>query len=327
MNVLFVTRSDDHDGVQLTIDAVERLGGRAIRFDTDRFPTEQTLAIAYGGDDHIALGGPTGPIDLGALDAVYYRRVAYGRHLPADMDPQLRAASAREIRAVVEGLLGALPVFQLDGLWTVRRASSKQLQARLARKAGLDVPRTLTTNDPAAVRTFAASCRRGLVAKMLSSFAVKGEGSEQVVFTSEVAPGDLDDLDGLALCPTTFQEKIEKKLEYRVTVVGTQVFASAVDSQASAITATDWRRDGAGLADAWRPRPLPRAIEDRLVDVMNGLGLQYGAADIIQTPDDRFVFLEVNPVGEYFWLDAQHGGAISRTLAEVLVGRRRRSPP
>jgi glutathione synthase/RimK-type ligase-like ATP-grasp enzyme len=322
MNVLFVTRSDDHDGVALTIDAVEQLGGRAIRFDTDRFPTEHRLAIGYGEGEHIALDG----VDLGTLDAIYYRRVAYGRGLPADMDPQLRAASAREIRAVVEGLLGALPVFQLDPLWTVRRAASKQLQARLARRAGLDVPRTLTSNDPAAVRAFAATCPGGMVAKMLSSFAVKSEGSEQVVFTSEVAPGDLDDLDGLALCPTTFQEKIAKKLEYRVTIVGTQVFSSAVDSQASAITAVDWRRDGASLADAWRPAPLPRIIEDRLLDVMNGLGLQYGAADIVRTPDDRFVFLEVNPVGEYFWLDAQHGGAIARTLAEVLVGRRRRSP-
>ena len=48
MNVLFVTRSDDHDGVALTVDAVERLGGRAIRFDTDRFPTEHRLTTGHG---------------------------------------------------------------------------------------------------------------------------------------------------------------------------------------------------------------------------------------------------------------------------------------
>jgi hypothetical protein len=325
MNVLIVTRSDDHDGVQLTVDALERFGARAVRFDTDRFPTELTLDIGYGrGGDRIVLGTPRGTVDLASLDAIYYRRVAYGRGLPADMDPQLRAASVREIRATVEGLLTALPAFQLDPLWIVRRAASKQLQARLARSAGLEAPRTLTSNDPDAVRAFAATCPHGVVAKMLSSFAILQDDAEQVVYTTEVAPADLDDLDGLALCPTTFQERIPKKLEYRVTIVGTQVFSSAVDSQVSAKSQVDWRRDGAALADAWRPTPLPAAIEERLLDVMNALGLQYGAADLILTPDDHFVFLEVNPVGEYFWLDGQHGGAISRTLAEVLVGRRRR---
>jgi hypothetical protein len=325
MNVLVVTRSNDHDGVQLTIDAIERLGGRAIRFDTDRFPTELGLEIHYGDRERAVLHlGDGRAADLSSLHAVYYRRVAYGRGLPADLDDQLRAASVKEIRATVEGMLGALPVFQLDPLWTVRRAGSKQLQARLARDAGLDIPRTLTTNVPAAVRAFAETCRSGMVAKMLSTFAVHRDGTEQVVFTTDVAPGDLDQLDGLALCPTTFQERIAKKLEYRVTVVGNQVFSSAVDSQISAKSEVDWRRDGATLREHWRPTPLPQAVEERLLAVMDGLGLQYGAADLIQTPDDRFVFLEVNPVGEYFWLDAQHGGAISRTLAEVLIGRGRR---
>jgi glutathione synthase/RimK-type ligase-like ATP-grasp enzyme len=325
MNVLVVTKSDDHDGVRLTIDAIERLGARAVRFDTDRFPTETRLSLEYGPDgDRLIFDGPDGAIDLMQLTAVYYRRVAYGRGLPEELDRQLRSASVGEIRATVEGLLHALPVFQLDPIWNVRRASNKQLQARLAREVGLEIPRTLTSNDPDAVRRFAASCPGGMIAKMLSSFAVYREGVEEVVFTNEVQAADLDDLDGLELCPMTFQELLPKRLEYRVTVVGDRVFSSAVDSQASETARIDWRRDGRALSGAWWPEPLPRPVEERLLRLVDALGLQYGAADFIRTPDDRFLFLEVNPVGEYFWLDGQHGGGISQSLAEVLVGKGRR---
>jgi hypothetical protein len=47
---------------------------------------------------------------------------------------------------------------------------------------------------------------------------------------------------------------------------------------------------------------------------------------LILTPDDRHVFLEVNPVGEYFWLEAKPGLPISAALAEVLTGRAKRRP-
>ena len=66
---------------------------------------------------------------------------------------------------------------------------------KTARAVGLEIPRTLVTNDPASVRAFAAECREGLITKMLSSFAIMKDGTEKVVFTSLVSPEDLDDLE------------------------------------------------------------------------------------------------------------------------------------
>jgi hypothetical protein len=37
--------------------------------------------------------------------------------------------------------------------------------------------------------------------------------------------------------------------------------------------------------------------------MLANLGLRYGAFDFVRTPDDRFVFLEVNPTGEWAWLE------------------------
>ena len=156
---------------------------------------------------------------------------------------------------------------------------------------------------------------------MLSSFAVYDErGREQVVFTNRVREEDLEDLGGLSLCPMTFQERVEKRLELRATVVGRRVFTASIDSQTSARAAHDWRRDGVRLVEEWQPYQLPPEAEQPLLALMDYFGLNYGAADFILTPDGRHVFLELNPSGEFFWLEHGPGLPVSQALADVLLG-------
>ena len=185
---------------------------------------------------------------------------------------------------------------------------------------GLDTPRTLITNNPQAVKKFAQDCEGGIIAKMLSSFAIYDEkGQENVVFTNPVSAEDLENLDGLHLCPITFQEKVPKTLELRTTIVGKQVFTAAIDSQALQNARYDWRREGIALLNAWKPYNLPQEVENKLLQLMAYFGLNYGAIDIILTPENRYVFLEVNPVGEFFWLERTPGLPISSAIAQTLL--------
>ena len=160
-----------------------------------------------------------------------------------------------------------------------------------------------------------------MVTKMLSSFAVYEEGRELVVFTNPVKPEDLADLSGLSLCPMTFQEMIPKALELRITVVGKRVMSASIKSQTSTRATHDWRRDGLQMVQDWQPYELPREVEERILRLMDYFVLNYGAIDIIVTPDGRHVFLEVNPVGEFFWLEQCPGLPISETIASLLLSR------
>ncbi|HJQ33738.1 MAG TPA: MvdD family ATP-grasp ribosomal peptide maturase [Pyrinomonadaceae bacterium] len=324
--VLIITRSDDNESVSMVARAVERKGGRALRFDTDCYPTEVRLSALYGrGDEErLTLTNDEGEFDLREVTAVWHRRLNFGARIPTTLDGQLRRASLGETRAAAQGLLASLKAFRMDDVRHIRHAENKQLQLQVAREVGLEVPRTLTTNDPAAVRAFAESCEGRVVTKMLSSFAVYEGGQELVVFTNPVKPEDLTDLSGLKLCPMTFQEMVPKALELRVTVVGCRVMAASIDSQSSERAAHDWRRDGRRMIEDWRPYELPREVEEKLLRLMDYFVLNYGAVDIIVTPDGRHVFLEVNPVGEFFWLERYAGLPVSETIADVLLGRSRR---
>jgi glutathione synthase/RimK-type ligase-like ATP-grasp enzyme len=112
---------------------------------------------------------------------------------------------------------------------------------------------------------------------------------------------------------------VTKALELRVTVVGDRVFSACIDSQRSEKSRIDWRRDGMGLIDEWGPYELPTEVEERLLMLVRRLGLNYGAADFILTPNGQHVFLEVNPVGEFFWLEKQPGLPLSSAIAQLLV--------
>ena len=334
MSILIVTHSNDNDSVARVVEAIARKGGHAIRFDTDRYPTDVRLS-AYcgtsdsGDDERLTLTNEKGVFDLREVTAIWHRRLNFGGQLPAGLDSQLRHASLGEARAAANGMLASLKTFRMDHLRHIRHAENKQLQLQVAREVGLKTPRTLTTNDPAAARAFAKSCESGMVTKMLSSFAIYEEGKELVVFTNPVNPEDLADLSGLNLCPATFQELLPKSLEIRVTVVGRRVMCASIDSQVSARAAHDWRRDGLRMLQNWRPYQLPDEVEEKILLLMDYFSLNYGAIDIILTPDDQHVFLELNPGGEFFWLEHSPGLPVSDAIADLLLGHspRRASIP
>jgi MvdD family ATP-grasp ribosomal peptide maturase len=318
--VLVITHSNDNESIPMVMDAVASQGGIAYRFDTDRFPTGIRLHSHYSDEAqrrHLVCNDYE--LDLDAITAVWYRRVAIGQCIPESMDQQLRRAAVDQSRAMVQGMIASLDAFHLDPVYRLRRAENKELQLKIAKEAGLRIPRTLITNDPDAVRCFAPTCRQGMVMKTFSSFAIYERGEQKVVFTSTVEPKDLEHLADLRYCPATFQERVQKALELRVTIIGDQIFGASIDSQRHETTRVDWRRDGLGLIDEWESYSLPRDVEEGLLKLMRRLELNYGAADLILTPDGDHVFLEVNPVGEFFWLEKHPGLPISQAIASLLV--------
>ncbi|WP_066379781.1 MULTISPECIES: MvdD family ATP-grasp ribosomal peptide maturase [unclassified Anabaena] len=322
MTVLILTFSKDNESIPLVMEAIKARGEKAFRFDTDRYPTEVKLDIYYGDREQIIITDGNQQLDLSEVTSVWYRRMRYGHQIPQSMDKQFRDASINECRASVRGMIASLKAFHFDRMSNVDVANNKQLQLQVAKEIGLITPRTLTSNNPEAVKRFAQECQEvGIVTKMLSSFAIFDEGGrENVVFTTPVTDDDLANMEGLRFCPMTFQENIPKALELRTTIVGKQVFTAAVDSQQLAGSTFDWRKEGRNLVKNWQPYSLPNDVETKLLQLMARFGLNYGAIDIIVTPDGRHIFLEINPVGEFFWMEVYSPYyPISQAIAEMLL--------
>jgi glutathione synthase/RimK-type ligase-like ATP-grasp enzyme len=92
-------------------------------------------------------------------------------------------------------------------------------------------------------------------------------------------------------------------------------FAVRIDSQVHAETAVDWRRRPFDLD---KPVDLPADLQAKMHALMRAFGLNYGAFDLIVTPDGRHVFLEVNPAGQYLWVEAATKLPITAALVDLL---------
>ncbi len=322
MSVLIITRSDDNDCVKLVADHLVEMGEEVLRFDTDHYPTKIRVSSDPLGETWFRTENEKYP--LSQVSAIWYRRFFAGGQLPLDLG-DTREVCVHEARRTLYGTIAASPAFQLDPLICVRKADHKELQMKRAHHFGLELPRTLFSNDPEQVKEFFEAESGQLIAKMQSSFALYREGVELVVFTTKLDSSNLDELDRLCYCPMIFQEFLPKKLDIRSTVVGKQVFTAAIDSQKHQHTSVDWRRDGEGTLDDWFPFDLPPTVQSSLLALVEDFGLNYAAADFVLTTDDRLVFLEINAGGEWLWLRSHHHLPIDRALAEVLTGREERT--
>ncbi|MFN8608740.1 MAG: MvdD family ATP-grasp ribosomal peptide maturase [Vulcanimicrobiota bacterium] len=317
MNVLIITHSRDNASVALVSEQLVARGARVWRLDTDLYPQQLRLSSQLGGGaSRRLIELPNGACQLEELQACWYRRFAAGTALPLELG-DTRPACLAEAQQTMYGAIASLDCLQIDPLSSVRRADLKEVQLEQAGRFGLTIPRTLISNDPERARQFFDECAGQVVTKTQTSFAIYRDQAEQVVFTSQVRPEHLDQLQSLAYAPMMFQEMLPKRLELRATIVGGQIFTAAIDSTRHQGAEVDWRRKGLELIDDWRPYPLPEEVGRGLLKLAGHFGLRYGAADLVVTPAGQHVFLELNAGGEWFWL--QRCLPIAQALADCLL--------
>jgi MvdC family ATP-grasp ribosomal peptide maturase len=317
--VLLLTHSGDFYNINLVSEALARRGVRPIRFNTDLFPSLIKLSAPAGDERPAILLTEAGEqISATEVRAVWARKL-WPPRVADDLDERYRSMCAGESIATLEGFLDALHDARwINDLQRQRAAENKQRQLRLAARVGLRVPRTLVTNDPAAARQFFAETEGQTVAKLLRPIAVSMEAAQPFVYTSRVREEDLVGAEALRHSPMVFQELIPKACELRVAFVAGETFAGALDASGTSRGQTDWRLVAPGEC-RWQMVQLPSEVASGLRELMSELGLVFGAVDFICTPAGEYVFLEVNPGGEWGMLERDLRLPISEAIAAALV--------
>ncbi|UUC44335.1 MvdC/MvdD family ATP grasp protein [Flavobacterium cerinum] len=326
--VLIITHTQDNECINIVSDKIRKHGGEPIRFNVDEYPLKYSLSSCFeNGEWKIYLDYEgANRVALHELAGLWYRRsFNLGGNLATVLEREYLGSVYGEIRATFFGFLESLPCFQIGKYSKYRRLDSKEEQMRIADFLGMKVPETCITNSPEEAKRFFRDHPNGVVTKMQSSFAIERDGVENVVFTNLIKEEDLDNIETLQYCPMQFQEKLDKKVELRITIVGDEIYAFEIDSQKLDNAKLDWRREGIELLSDWKPYELPADLRDKLLQMMDMYEVNYGAIDIIVTPDDNYYFLEINAAGEFFWLDRLlPDNPISDQIAKVLLGKANR---
>ena len=317
--VLLITHSGDFFTIDRVAEALSKKGVQPFRLDTDRFPLAVELTAHFDNCKSyhtIEYGGYS--ISTEQVQAVWLRRI-WEPKLSADLAPKFREACIRESQATLNGFWDSLRnAHWVDNLECINAANDKLRQLRVATEVGFVIPQTLVTNKAESAKEFFHQVNGKMVSKLLTPLSRTMESTSFFFYTSVVKEEDLQDAESLRYCPMVFQEQIPKQWELRVVYVNGKVFVGALDASIYNTSKVDWRKPGVDVG-VWQHYELPEQVLRRLQIFMNKLGLLFGALDFIFTPSEDYVFLEVNPVGEWGMLEKDLDLPIASAIADTLL--------
>jgi glutathione synthase/RimK-type ligase-like ATP-grasp enzyme len=318
--ILILTRQEDPHA-DLVEAGLRRRGLDVARFDHSLFPEGAELTLEVGADStRTQLRWPSGTLDLDTVSAVWHRRPLPPAPHGEGFDAATLAYATEECRTVLEGVWQALDCFKLPSQkFVYRAAESKFGQLRTAMALGAELPPTLVTNSARELRQFYRDHRGRIISKLASgSFARSDVAAACFRYTEIVNARDLVHAHAVRHAPMIFQAYVDKRVELRITVVGERVFAAEIHSQETNHTRHDWRRYDHGHTPIV-PHALPDNQREFCVSLVRRLGLHYGTIDMVLTPDGRYVFLEINPNGQYLWIEKQSGLPITEAVCDLLA--------
>jgi glutathione synthase/RimK-type ligase-like ATP-grasp enzyme len=196
---------------------------------------------------------------------------------------------------------------------SVQLASYKFEQLSRARSFNFATPDTVVTNSVEAARAFVERHGGTCVYKLLTASAVamytrpEKTGMVSRGFscpTTIVSARELSARGSLGGAPCQFQELIDKRREFRVTVIGDQVFAVRLELREPSRSEPDWRR--LWTRETTKVVTLPSAVSDGCRAIAGSYGLTFAAIDLVESQDGTLFFLELNPIGQYLYLEGLH---------------------
>jgi hypothetical protein len=255
---------------------------------------------------------------LEGVKSVWVRRPTYlsVRQIP------VKARHATYVRSAAERHLNMLYFSFPNARWlsnmtAIKDGDVKINQQRIAATLGFNVPETLFASSSLLARAFIDRHKICIAKTQTQLIPYKYK-----IYSKLVRDSDALDFSNINLDPYTFQQYIEPKAEWRVSVVGDHVFTAEVGVEETGVNKSsfrDWRISGHDKKFWAREIHPPQDFEQQCIQLVRGLDLNFGALDFIVDQDDKIWFLEINPNGQWAFVEHYTGQCIGKAIADMLI--------
>jgi len=254
-------------------------------------------------------------IDLLKIKAVYYRRPLPPRNIANNLTRGEEIFTLNEITNCLEGLYKILKnAFWISTVFAIREAESKIYQLQVAQELGFTIPPSIITTNSKIAAEFVTEFK--CIIKPIKTGFIEDNGNEKIIFTTLFH--DESNLERIKTCPTYFQKFINKTSDIRVTVIGNKVFAAKILSQEYNETKIDWRK-AETIKLKYEKIDLPPYLLDLCIKLTKKLNLNFGAIDFVKDEKGDFIFLEINPNGQWAWIEKQLNYNLSYEISKLLI--------
>lgn len=197
----------------------------------------------------------------------------------------------------------------------IYKAENKLYQLQKAKQIGFIIPNTIVTNNHSQLSSFILDNDENVIIKPIRQGRIQLSDGVKTIFTNQVGKEVLENLNDYDLTPCVVQNLIQKEYELRITVVGNKVFSAKVNSQENKNTQTDWRKEKNPFFEC----EIPQEIENKCIRLLKELNISFGAIDLIKNKNGEYIFLEINPNGQWAWIEMETGLKISEAIINYLT--------
>lgn len=305
INVLIPTKPDDVHALYVKL-ALEKKGHHATLWYTADFPEWQkhTFTLSGAQIDWCAQGLEFAVDNNHKFDVVWLRRPQRPM-IPDYLHHEDRESARNENTEFFKYFWQVIApqAYWINPVNHVTPANCKIQQLKAAVEVGFNIPDSLFSNDPAAIRSFLANYPDNqVVFKTIYPVYWVSDDTLRLTYTNVINKSMLPSDAVLQATPGIYQRKIEKKYELRVTFMGDKAVTVKLNSQNHPDAKVDWRSVSSfviGVEDY----QLPNHVREQCIGVMRKLGVAFGCFDFIVTPDDEYYFLEINEQGQFLWVE------------------------
>jgi hypothetical protein len=303
--ILVLTHADHEQGTEPVLDWLLAYGASFLKISSrDLVETPRNWVIDVNRGDILIDG-------LSLRDhvhVVWYRRFfdpfdAQALQRLGPHAPQVAGDIRNETNHLAQFLFEVLQ----DKVWlpdyaALQRTKNKLSVLQLAQRCGLPTPRSLVLTTKAQLRAFWAECGGRLITKPVDFCGYYLEaGDAYTAFTTRVTEAMMAELPD-TFFPTLFQQQVAAEYELRVFYLDGTCYATAILSTQAASPDqpyADVKLVYSSPQTHVVPYQLPPAVALRVAHFMRTARLRTGSLDLMRTADGEYVFIEVNPVGQF----------------------------
>ncbi len=306
--ILIVTHKEDY-----TVDfVVEKLNQREIKYkrlNTEDIFTKNNVVIKYSEKNFDFL------IDnISQFQSIWFRRIKLPKF--NDVDNSTSNYLREETYSYFLNMWQLFNTKWLSNPDAIYRAENKLLQLKIAQKIGFNIPKTLIAYNMQEIIDFYLYNNKDIIIKPLyNSRFQTSEEENRLIYTNKLTDNQISNINSYMSFPSIIQENIKKRIEIRTTVVNNNVFSAFVDSQKNANTTIDWRREKC----TFNKIDIPESIKNKCIELTKELNLGFGAIDLILTEQGEYKFLEINPNGQWAWIEVDTGLPIADAIIDYLT--------
>lgn len=319
MKMIIILTNKEDVTVDFIVRELKRQEIEYYRLNTEDIPQKVEVNFSIEEDKFLLLDSVKNiEVDLNKVTSVYFRRaqvssLAYINEINMQERNYLRG----ELAYLLEGIYKILSKrYWLNNVYRIREAENKIYQLQIARELGFTIPDSVISNIPEVVKSIVDKYENNCIIKPIKSGNVDTTTSSNIIFTSKIEENFFEERARIADFPVYIQENIHKQYDLRCIVIGEQVYCAQIESQANDDSKIDWRKGTSYLKHS--VHELPIEVKEKCIELTRRLNLNYSAIDLILDKNERYIFLECNPNGQWAWLEIRLGFPISEDIVSLL---------